>query len=188
MSDNVVWTPELRTMVVRLWQQGNGATSIANELGIPLGKLKSAIQRGRRGEWGENYKEILNTPHKSKLSQTNAEARERGMTYGQLQTEKLKAQMTRTVKIEPPAPDEETVIVPGQIVETMAHDPLDIIEPDTPQPIDMIKAVDVLTACAKLFGMDELVETRGSKSHDRAAITFEHGTGTYVLEIFGTSE
>lgn len=185
MSDekNIVWTTELRSAVVSLWQEGKGATSIAAELGVPLGRLKNAIQRGKTGAWGKEHQQILNKQHRSKISKVNAEARERGITYGQLQAEKLKAQMTHIPQHDPPAPDEEPVIVPGQIV-----DPLDIIEPDTAQPIDMIAAVDILTACANQFGMDELIETRGSKSHDKAAITFAHGDETYVLEIFGTYE
>lgn len=177
MSTNeIVWTPELKNELAKFWQRGDDITTISDRIGVPYEKVKSAIQRARRGVWGEEFRKALAARlpvSESTISADNEEARERGMSYGQLQAGKLKesARHDNAVSVE--------IAIPEPVSEP---------KPDTTAPIDMIAAVDILTACAKLFGMDELMETRGSKHHDKAAITFQHGERTYVLEIFGASE
>lgn len=233
-ATNISWTDELRNEIAKLWLRGKSIEDIAGSMNIPLEKVKRAIERARNGQWGEEAKEIFGTvyPKVDKLQADNAEARERGLSYGQLQAERLRSKTriawSLEMKNELRRLHEQGMSV-AEIAERMgvdetkvaaqlkhmkyrpaasfnvkqcdavAPEPEQCEEPDkapeelkvkatTAEPINMIDAVDILTACAKLFGMDELIETRGSKSHDKAAITFTHGNETYVIEIFGACE
>ncbi len=258
-TTNVVWTPELKYELAKYWVRGESVAEIAASMGIPFEKVQSAIKRARKGQWGDDAKRIFGEPRpkqEDKLQADNAEAKKRGLSYGQLQAERLKsktriawslemknelrrlheqgmsvseiaermgvdetkvAAQLKHMKYRPAVsfnvkqcddtadtPESEQCEEPEPIVEIeepaavsadevpeepklTAADPVDkSADENAAEPINMIDAVDILIACAKLFGMDELIETRGSKFHDKAAITFERGTQTYVIEIFGT--
>lgn len=53
--------------------------------------------------------------------------------------------------------------------------------------INMIEAIDILAACAKLFDAENILEIRGSTSLDKAGITFRRGDKDYTLSILGTT-
>ncbi|MBQ9994638.1 MAG: hypothetical protein IJP17_08010 [Clostridia bacterium] len=53
--------------------------------------------------------------------------------------------------------------------------------------INMIEAIDILAACAKLFNAENILEIRGSTSLDKAGITFRRGDKDYTLSILGTT-
>ena len=254
----MVWTDEIKNELAKYWQRGERISEIAASMGIPFEKVQSAIKRARKGQRGEEAKQIFETVHPKadKLQADNAEALKRGLSYGQLQAERLRSKTriawTLEMKNELRRLHEQGMNV-AEIAERMGVDetkvtaqlhhmkyrpavsfnvkqcdaPADVSEPkqsevieqtvpdvssvtdeaseepqitadaepveektkeNTAEPINMIDAVDLLIDFVKQLGADEIIEKRGSKMYDKAAVKFYCGAQSYVIELFGTYE
>lgn len=252
MSDKtagVMWSDEMKNDLAKYWLQGKDILEISTIMAIPFEKIKGAISRARSGQWGEEAKQIFGTVHPKgdKLQEDNAEAKERGLSYGQLQAERLKsktriawslemknelrrlheqgmstaeiaermgvdetkvAAQLKHMKYRPAAsfnvkqcddtaaaPEPEQCEVPEPTAQKFPEAVSVDEAPEEPkakattaEPINMIDAVDILIALAEQLGADEITEMRSSKLLDKAAIKFECGVHTYVLELFGVYE
>lgn len=175
MKKTTVWTDEMKADLVRMHREGMKISEIAERMGLDFSVVENAVNRAKRGVWGEKYRIER---QRDKIAQTNDEALAQGLSYGQLQIKKMRESQSRT----------------AQEVETMPETAPGVVEPElrqqeTPKrtdlPIDMLEAIDVLTACAQIFGYDKLLEVRGSATLNKAGITFTRGNNTYVLSVSG---
>lgn len=257
-TTNVIWTAELKNELAKHWQRGEYISEIAASMGIPFEKVQSAIKRARKGQWGEEAKQIFGAVHPKvdKLQADNAEAKERGLSYGQLQAERLKSKTriawslemknelrrlheqgmsvseiaermgvdeTKVIaqlkhmkyspaasfnvkqcdaaapepeqceKPEPTVPEVPETVSADEVVDepkiTVADEAAkERSEANTAEPINMIDAVDFLVDFVKQLGADEIVEKHGSRMYSKAAVKFDCGAQSYVIELFGTYE
>lgn len=250
---NIAWTAELKNELAKYWLRGESVAEIAASMNIPFEKVKGAIKRARSGQWGEEAKKIFGTPRpkqEDKLQADNAEAMKRGLSYGQLQAERLKSKtkiawsiemknelrrlheqgmnvaeiaermgvdetkvtaQLKHMKYRPAAsfnvkqsdaaaniPEPEQTVEPEQTAPEVQHEEPTTTavcettkadsEENAAEPINMIDAVDILIALAEQLGADEIIEKRGSKMYDKAAVKFDCGVHTYVVELFGVYE
>ncbi|MBO5831571.1 MAG: sigma-70 family RNA polymerase sigma factor [Alistipes sp.] len=174
MGKHVKWTDEMKHTLIRLYQDGLPLVEISERLGVPYEAVNSALRCARKGTWGAEYK--IEPRTNSRLTQTNSEALAQGMTYGQLQAKKMCEAQKRAAPLMP-APEPSVEVVES------GPEPQELTVMPTDTPIDMVGAVDVLTACAQMFGCDKLLEIRGSATLDRAGITFSRGDRVYILSV-----
>lgn len=258
-TSNIVWTDEMKNELAKHWQRGKYISEIAVNMGIPFEKIQSAIKRARKGQWGEEAKQIFETVHAKadKLQADNAEAKKRGLSYGQLQAERLRSKtriawslemknelrrlheqgmstaeiaermgvdetkvtaQLKHMKYSPAAsfnvkqcdaaadtPEPEQCEVPEPTAPELpeavsadkapeepnitADEPVsESTDENAAEPINMVDVVDFLVAFVKQLGADEIVEKHGSRMYSKAAVKFDCGAQSYVIELFGTYE
>lgn len=78
--------------------------------------------------------------------------------------------------------------VPEEPKLTAAEPVSESTDENAAEPINMVDVVDFLVAFVKQLGADEIIEKRGSKMYDKAAVKFDCGAQSYVIELFGTHE
>lgn len=192
MSERISWTKDMLNELLRLYRQNMTVLEIAEHMGIEFEKVKSAIRRAKQGAFGkEIQQEFLDFARRGQkaLDSDLAKAAELGVKYKQYMAEKEQGQPEADVPEEEPNPAEGIVSEVEPEIEPEPVEKPEIISEAVCTPfredghIDMIKAIDVLIACARMFCMDELVEVRGSNYHERAGVIFTAGGHTYTLSL-----
>lgn len=176
MSNGAAWTAEMKDTLLRHYSAGLTELEIAERMGCDVCRIKNALFRARSGRWGEEYRELFCRCREKALDADITEANERGISYGQLQAERMREQ----TRIRPEDPQPETAAETAEEAVTADEEDMPFREDGK---IDMIEAIDALTACAKLFGMNGLVEVRGSCPHERAGVIFTANGHAYTLTI-----
>lgn len=163
-SEKLVWTTDMKNNLLRFWSAGMDYSEIADRLGIKLEQVESAITRARRGVWGNDFgAKFRKATPESTLDDSCAEADERGITYGELQTER------RLAAISAPDPAEDSHI---------KDQPVDI---HICEPIDMLKAINDLVTCS--ITQNSRVTAVSAVEGQFADIAFVRGDQMYVLSL-----
>jgi len=163
-NSRLVWTDEMKNTLLRFWQAGMDHTEIADRMGLKMEQISGALQRARRGEWGNEYASRYSLACSSTLDKTVAEANERGMTYGQLQIERQLA-AEQAVAVDVVEPESDTIISEIEIAE----------------PIDMLKAIEALVLCS--ITQNSRITAVSAVEGQFADIAFVCCGSTYVLSL-----
>ena len=184
-NSRLVWTDEMKNTLLRYWQAGMDHTEIADRMGLKMEQISSALQRARRGEWGGEYASRYSLARSSTLDETVAEADARGMTYGQLQTERRLAEVAaeiaepETAEDDAPATDDNSH---NAIVEIMTQVSSQL-ESETAEnePIDMLAAINDLVRCS--ITQNTRITAVSAVEGQFADIAFVRCGSTYVLSL-----
>lgn len=163
MPGNYVrWTDEMKEELVALYRRNFAPLEIAERLGVSFESVQYAVKSAKKGKWGADYKARVlfqdPPPEPSAASEdTSAEI----------------AEETSCQQVSESHNDAASELVETE--ETTA-------ETSYP-PINMISAIDELTACAQLFGSDEITGLFAAPRTGVAQISFRIGSSEYLLEL-----
>ena len=171
-EEKITWTPELKERLVSMWRRNFSALEIAQEMNITYKQASNAIQRAKRGAWGEDIRArmlFLDAPEAeddAAAEEENAEA------------------------FETPSADEIDPYTKLDIVESA--DPAQ--EDDAPADILAVKAAPAITTLDDLLfelvefareqcRAERIVELHAWRRDCTAQVTFERSESLYVLSM-----
>lgn len=165
-AEKLVWTQDMKETLLRFWQAGMDCSEIADRLGIKLEQVEGAIQRAKRGVWGNDLAtRFRKGMPESTLDKSVAEADERGITYGALQTERRLAAERKAGCVTDP--DESAIDMQ--------------IDVQIADPINMLEALDALVACS--ITQNGKITAVSAVEGQFADIAFVRCGSTYVLSL-----
>lgn len=159
--------------LIKYHTSGCTVDEIADKMGLKWEQVKNAIYRVKTGVYGKDAaKQIVQTTESSgpvrksieTLDEAVAEARVRGISYGQLQTERrLASEQPDTAESTEPAPD-----------------PIDS-KPAENESIDMLEAINDLAMCS--ITQSSRITAVFAVEGEFADIAFVRGGVAYILSL-----
>lgn len=164
MGSGPVWKEEHKEQLYELYAGGVTVEDIARKMHRTPAAVTSAVVKARTGKWGDDYKQRFNACLDGRRAAMNDNQKEKEIAREDPQ-------------LEEDVPEEKPEIIPEAVCTPFRED----------GGIDMIKAIEALTACGQMLGMDKLVEVRGSNRRRivsrGACVVFTTNDHTYALTL-----
>lgn len=187
MGSGPVWKEEHKEQLYELYAGGVTVEDIARKMHRTPAAITSAIVKARTGKWGDDYKQRFNACLDGRRATVNGNQKEKEIAREDpiaVEASKPEEEPDSVEDIvseaEPeiePEPEEKPEIIPEAVCTLFRED----------GGIDMIKAIEALTSCGQVLGMDKLVEVRGSNRRRivsrGACVVFTTNDHTYALTL-----